>query len=244
MHEAQQHEHNAFITLTYDDAHLPELGSLQPADLQKFWKRLRKTGARIRYFACGEYGSKQNRPHYHAAIFGEDFSTDRVKWKERNGHLCYRSEQLEKLWDKGQSEIGQLTFDSAAYIARYVTKKITGQKAIAHYAVCDKTTGEYFGDREPEYAVMSRRPGVGRTWFDQFHADVYPSDEVITRGHPTKPPKFYDLLAEAKDPESYKKIKRTRRANRKRQDQTDARLKVRETVTLSRLATYTKRDQI
>lgn len=101
------------------------------------------------------------------------------------------SPELEHFWPYGISKIGSLNFESAAYIARYVTKKITGQKALEHYSRVDPYTGEIY-QVEPEFATMSRRPGIGAGWFEQYSAEVYPHDEVIVRGRACKPPRYYD----------------------------------------------------
>ena len=106
MHESQLHSRNSFITLTYNNENLPADKSINKEEMQKFFKRLRKKlgNNSIRYFACGEYGDKTSRPHYHAIIFGEDFSNDRtVHTKSKTGDLLYRSKNLEKIWTKGHS---------------------------------------------------------------------------------------------------------------------------------------------
>ena len=93
--------------------------------MKKLRKALGKNGKRIRFFHCGEYGESTSRPHYHAIIFGYDFP-DKKKWRTTDrGDILYRSPLLETLWDKGSSEIGSVTFESAAYVARYSLKKIT-----------------------------------------------------------------------------------------------------------------------
>ena len=231
MHEAQLHDANSFVTLTYAEEHLPPGGSLRKADFQRFMKRLRKRIAgKVRFFHCGEYGEELNRPHYHALLFGYDFP-DRTPWAERGAHRTYRSEELEELWPMGHSEIGDVTFESAAYVARYCVKKITGAKADEHYV--DKSTGLI---REPEYATMSRRPGIGAGWFEKYKADVYPSDEVVSRGHGSKPPRYYDQLLGREDPELLEQMKAARNRARSREDETPDRLAVREACTASRLS--------
>ena len=135
MHEAQMHEKNCFITLTYDDAHLPGDRSLHYRDFQLFIKRLRKRypGRRIRYYMAGEYGENFGRPHWHACLFGIDFD-DKSLWKRTSANsLLYRSADLELLWPFGYSSIGDVTFESAAYVARYIMKKVTGKNADQHY---------------------------------------------------------------------------------------------------------------
>ncbi len=239
MHEASLHADTSFVTLTYDDEHVPRFGSLLMDDWQKFFKRLRKRVGKIRFFGCGEYGEQFGRPHYHACIFGYDFP-DRVLWTTRGGHDVFRSELLESVWTFGQSEIGSLTFDSAAYVARYCVKKITGHLARAHYECIDPETGE-MGSRLPEFATMSRRPGIGAGWFDLFSDDVYPSDEVIVNGVAAKPPRFYDRLLEASAPEVAHDVRMDRRRSRSREDETPDRLRVREVCAEAKLNLYKER---
>lgn len=143
MHEAQMHDENCFLTLTYSDEHVPSSGSLDKGALQKFWKRLRKRfpERRIRYFACGEYGERLHRPHYHACVFGFDFP-DRELFMMREGIPLYTSEALAQCWPFGFCSIGDVTFESAAYVARYACKKITGEAASRHYERIDYETGE------------------------------------------------------------------------------------------------------
>lgn len=233
MHEAQLHEENCFLTLTYDDEHLPEHGSLDKEAFPRFMKRLRKTGINARYFHCGEYGENTMRPHYHACLFGHAFP-DKTKWAVRNGNPVWRSTTLERLWPYGNSEIGSLTFESAAYVARYVTKKVTGRDADTHYERLDPSTGELV-QLTPEFATMSRRPGIGSGWLDRFITDVYPSDEVVANGHPSKPPRYYDERLRSTDPDQFEGIRRNRHLRRNRDDETPERLAVRETCTKARL---------
>lgn len=199
IHEASLHEANCFITLTYAPEHLPASGSLVLKDFQDFMKRLRKRfGSGIRFFHCGEYGDKFSRPHYHACLFNFDFP-DRVLFKDGPSKL-FVSESLQALWPFGFSTIGDVTFESAAYVARYVTKKITGISAEAHYS-----------GRKPEYTTMSRRPGIGRGWYDKYKGDCYPFDELVVRdGQIMKPPKAYDRYYEFDNPLAMSKVKLSR----------------------------------
>ena len=194
MHENQMHEQSCFITLTMNDEYLESRDnrySLDKSEFQKFMKRLRKRyGNKIRYFHCGEYGEKNQRPHYHAILFGVDFE-DKELFKIRDEIRLYTSETLAKLWPFGFVTIGEVTFESAAYVARYVTKKIKGKEAEKHYIRWDPLTGEGV-PIEPEYATMSRRPGIGKKWFDQYKTDVYPHDYVVIKKHKIRPPRFYD----------------------------------------------------
>lgn len=202
MHEASLHTDNCFVTLTYSDegiAHLdrcidPETGeigagplrSLNKRDIQLFMKRLRKrTGSKIRYLQCGEYGSKTQRPHHHVLIFGFDFQ-DKYMFAEnrRLGVRYYRSPMLEELWPYGMSALGDLTFESAAYVARYCVKKITGDMADGHYL-----------GRVPDYITMSLKPGIAHDWIKLNLDDVYPLDRVYVRpGVLARPPKYYDKI--------------------------------------------------
>ncbi len=239
MHEAQLHADTSFITLTYDDEHVPRFGSLLMDDWQKFFKRLRKRVGKVRFFGCGEYGEQFGRPHYHACLFGLDFP-DKCAWARRGSHDVFRSDLLESVWTFGQSEIGSLTFESAAYVARYCVKKITGKQAEAHYQCVDPETGE-LGERLPEFATMSRRPGIGSDWFARYSADVYPSDEVIVNGVAAKPPRFYDKLLEVSSPEVASEVQAERRRSRRYEDETPARLRVREVCAEARLNLYKER---
>lgn len=194
VHEASLYERNCFITLTYNDAHLPENGSLVKKDFQDFMKRLRERfGSGVRYFHCGEYGEKLSRPHYHAILFNFDFD-DRILFKIDNGSKLYVSETLDDLWQgKGFSTIGDVTFESCAYVSRYILKKITGEASEAHYGIVRLDSGEIIM-RQPEYVTMSRRPGIARAWFEKYRTDVFPDDFVWLKGKKYRTPRFYDKL--------------------------------------------------
>lgn len=202
------HHYSSFITLTFDDEHLPVTGSVDVCDMQKFMKRLRKRVGPVRSFYCGEYGEALDRPHYHACIFGFDFF-DRVFHSERDGVKLYTSGILSELWPFGFSTVGNVTFESAAYVARYVVKKVNGELADDHYWRLDERTGEMH-QVEPEFAHMSRRPGIARGWFDKFGDEVFPSDEVISRGHPCRPPRYYDSLLHVQDEALFNAVKAKR----------------------------------
>lgn len=188
----------------------------------------------IRYFMCGEYGESFSRPHYHAILFNFDFP-DKEFYKDTDtGHKLFTSPTLNKLWDKGSCWIGAVTFDSAAYVARYVTKKITGDMAETHYKAVHLQTGELI-DVEPEYADMSRKPGIGKVWFDKYAADTYPSDEVIVNARAIKPPRYYDNLYGLLDEQSLEEIKKKRKelALQYADDNTQDRLLTKELVKLA-----------
>jgi len=164
-------------------------------------KRLRKKfGAGIRFYHCGEYGGKYGRAHYHAVIFNHDFA-DKVYYKTtEQGHRLYTSESLTELWPFGFSLIGDVTFESAAYVARYIMKKITGSQAPDHYR-----------GRKPEYTTMSRRPGLGKGWYEKYKTEVYPFDEIIINMKPVRPPRFYDNLLDKEDPDLLQELKERRK---------------------------------
>lgn len=229
MHEASLYSDNSFITLTYSDEHLPTDMGLRLSDFQKFMKRLRfKYGSNIRFYHCGEYGDTTGRPHYHACLFNHDFP-DKKFWTIRNGNRVYRSAELEKLWPFGLSEIGDVTFQSAAYVARYIMKKVNGDNADEHYTWFDRVTGEIVR-RPSEYTTMSRRPGIGSGWFEKYKTDVYPHDRVIVKGQKMRPPRYYDRMYEIIAPDKLRdlKILRVKNAKKHLDDNTSARLNVRE----------------
>lgn len=197
-HEAQTHDASSFVTLTFDDENLPPDGSIRLRDVQLFIKRLRKHlgHGRVRYFACGEYGDGNNRPHYHAILYGVDFA-DKYPWrKSASGHLCYRSATLERLWPYGHCEIGTVTRESLGYVARYILKKVGGEMAVEHYKRVNAQTGEITTVR-PEFITMSTRPGIGAEWYTRWKTDVFPSDFVIVEGSKKPIPRYYSKKNEA-----------------------------------------------
>ena len=227
MHEAQLHgDQNAFITLTYDREHLPANYSISVREWQLFMKKLRDrlSGRKIRFYACGEYGDQKLRPHYHAIIFGYDFPDKKI-FKTENGNTLYTSEQLTSTWGLGHCTTGDVTFESAAYVARYVMKKITGEQAVDHYTRIHPHTGEAH-TVTPEFTVMSRRPGIGAPWLLKYRRDVYPSDQVITRGMVTRPPRFYDNQLTEEEVEQIKR-RRKKEGLVHKPNQTPARLRAR-----------------
>lgn len=231
MHEASLYEDNCFITLTYAPDHLPPCGSLYLPHFQKFLKRLRFSlgSKKIRFYHCGEYGEKKLRPHYHALIFNHDFNDKEIIGENHLGQPRYHSEKLAKLWPHGRTELGSLTFESAAYVARYVTKKQNGEAAIHTYHLLDDK-GEILQERTPEYATMSRRPGIGAPWLHKFQTDIYPDDFVVVRGKKCRVPKFYDSHLYKNDPFLFDDIKERRGTNSKKHNpnNTPERLSVRE----------------
>lgn len=237
VHEASLYDDNCFITLTYSDEHLPADRSLNLRHYQLFMKRLRKKyGSNIRFFHCGEYGEKFGRPHYHACLFNFDF-TDKILFKNHNDNRLYTSASLDELWPYGYGIIGSVTFDSAAYVARYIMKKVTGDKSTDHYQHINEATGEV-STIKPEYTTMSRRPGIGKGWYEKYKSDVYPCDNVVLNGKKLVPPKFYDNLLDCENPDELKRLKakRTNTSDEHRANNTIARLQVRETIQKTKAA--------
>lgn len=236
VHEADLFgDENMFLTLTIDDHHMPNSRSLDVRHLQKFMKRLRRRYGKCRFFACGEYGEKNMRPHYHVLIFGLRWP-QAVDGKEKEGGMqliedgenrLYSSKILESLWPMGFSTIGALTFESAAYCARYMLKKVSGPKAAERYAHVVKRTGE-IQMKKPEFIVMSRNPGIGKGWYDQFAKEVYGRTEsfIVVRGVKMQPPRFYDKLLEKDNPRAWERMKyqRMREALTRKDDGTTQRL--------------------
>jgi hypothetical protein len=245
MHEAQLHENNCFITLTYNNENLPQTGSLVKSDFQKFLKRFRKSiaPAKLRYYMAGEYGSTFGRPHFHACIFGYDFHDKKLFKRTSSGSLIYTSDHLAALWPHGYTSIGDVTFESAAYVARYIMQKYNGQieenKHITkdeHYTYCDLETGELI-KLLPEYNNMSLKPGIGSEWYKKYRSDVYPHDYVVVNGKKVKPPKYYDKQYKNDYPYEYEELlhKRETSAKLNHEDNTYARLSVKEKVTKAKL---------
>ena len=215
MLESEQYKENQFITLTYDNEHIPitngvtddgeigYVGTLNPDDLQKFMKRLRIKYKRkfnhdnIRFYACGEYGEEHQRPHYHAIIFNLPIP-DKKEWyiNQKSHEKVYTSEILTKIWGKGIVGIGNVTWESAAYVARYIMKKQKGQNAIEYY----KKRGIH-----PEFVRMSRKPGIAAKYYEDHKFEIYETDEIFIKRknkvEKVKPSKYYDDKFEIEFPE-------------------------------------------
>lgn len=191
-----------FLTLTYEDDLLAR--DLHYPHVQKFLRSLRKRVGKVRFFCCGEYGEHTLRAHWHLIIFGY-YPDDAVAYDS----TLFQSEIIDKCWAKGLALFGRVSFESAAYVARYSTKKVTGDLAESHYETCDPLTGEIYR-RTPEFARMSLKPGIGADWYSRFGTDVYRDDFVISRGHPAKPPRYFDKLFQADFPEEFVRIQEER----------------------------------
>lgn len=235
MLEAKDHEFNEFITLTYDDDSVPhakgvinfetgEMGdvlTLDFDDLQKFMKRLRiefkrKYGVEnIRFYACGEYGRKTERPHYHIICFNCPLPDKKLDVLTKKGQIQYKSEFLEKIWGKGRVRTSPVNFETCAYVARYVMKKVKGKEAIELF----EDTG-----RVPEGVRMSRKPGIAKNYYDENKDKIYQSDEIWLKNKygpvPLKPPRYFDNLYDIDNPDKMYDIKQNRKENAKISEKT------------------------
>lgn len=227
MHEKRMHTASCFLTLTYNNQNLPAGNTLVLRDLQLFMKRYRKiAGNGVRFFACGEYGEKTNRPHYHVLLLSNDFS-DKREVTSGPDYKLYTSPTMSTLWTSGNHIIGDVTFNSAAYVARYCVKKISGPKASEHYK-----------GRTPEFLVMSRRPGIGTAYLQKYENEIYTHDNVIVNGQPSSLPRFYDTKYAALNDTCASRLAVLKIARRRKIDRTDnstRRMRVKEIVALAKL---------
>lgn len=244
VHEAQMHERNSFVTLTYSDEFLPPAGNLLYRDFQLFLKRLRKK-CPVRFFMCGEYGDIKGRPHYHAILFGVDWE-DRKPWRKgESGEMTYTSAELDSYWQLGQTFVGDATFASAAYVARYLLKKELGPDSGQRRQIVDVTTGEIV-ERVHEFCHMSLRPGIGAGWLDKFWSDVYPQGQVVLAGgKEMKAPRFYDKRFEEREPVAFERLKAERQALAllRWDDSSPRRLRDKDQVLRARVAFLKRSDQ-
>jgi hypothetical protein len=255
--EAKLYERNAFITLTYADEHLPEHGQLLVEDFQKFMRDLRyrysghqpvpfvdddKKYNSIRYYMGAEYGEHNSRPHFHVCLLNFQFHDLKRLFVNQSGDQVYTSKQLTKLWGKGHCSTADLTLESAAYVSRYVTKKINGDAAKDHYERLDPETGEIY-QLNKEFATMSRRPGIGIPFLLKYQDDVYQNDQLMVRKKDKsyltmKPPRTFDNYLEKINPDLFDQLKETRAMDQLRrelenpEEYTEARLLVKEEVKL------------
>lgn len=251
-HEAMVYFNNSFVTVTYDDQHVPQDFSVKLLDYQLFLKRVRKAKGRgIRFFGCGEYGNQTLRPHYHFLLFNCDFEDKRF-FTERSGNRVYTSPQLGRLWSAGLHEIGEVTSKSAAYVARYSLKKIGGPVADEHYFRVSPVDGQSYRVAT-EFCTMSRRPGLGTAWLERFGSDVFAGSQVLTghragkvidrqdfivdeHGQKRPVPPFYLSKLDELGQQSVKRARKLKAAApRARANSTPERLRVREEVQAHRM---------
>lgn len=254
MQESLSFENNCFITLTYRPEKLPPGGTLVLRDFQLFMKRLRKKyGAGIRVAYCGEYGDLKGRPHYHALLFNLDFQDKSLKFLSKRGDKVYESKSLDDLWtdpsdgvNYGNARIGDVTFESCAYVARYVCGKILGKRAGGFCREMDPETGEILDERLPEFFKTSRDRGIGRDWFERYRNDVFPNDFCLVRRDgkliQCGVPPYYSRLYENFHPELYQGVRQKRldSALKFSTDGTPERLAVREFIELEKIKLLTR----
>lgn len=219
MLEAQYHDKSYFITLTYDDEHVPLVRSpfgevcmsLRKADLQAFIKRLRRQqeyhkGNKIRYYAVGEYGSQYHRPHYHLVIFGLDLDDIVEVGRNKHGTMLHDSPTIRNLWSNGITEVDEMNWESAAYCARYTVKKL------------GKAESSFYEDHGllPEFSVMSLKPAIGYPYFEDHARDIYEFDKIhistAKGGKEVKPPRYFDSKYDDIYPAQMAEVKCNRRA--------------------------------
>lgn len=223
MLELPYHSSSYFVTLTYNDDYLPvnhyinedgeikEHMTLKKSDLQKFFKRLRINYERLGYdnhlkfYSCGEYGDRHGRPHYHCIIFGLQLDDLRLDFVSPLGHRYYKSDFLNKCWPFGFVTVGEVTFETCSYTARYIMKKQIGENAHIY-------EDEHF---EPEFTTMSLRPAIGYDYFKDNWQTIYDTDEVFIStsdgGKKFKPPRYFDSKLENIDSNILKNIKDIRK---------------------------------
>lgn len=178
LHEqaSNQGKPSTFITLTYDEDHVPKtptgLNTLRPADLTNYFKALRRRDEKFKYYACGEYGEEYERPHYHALLFGAE-----PEWEDVILNNIERG-TFKEAWKYGNQYAGQITAESIGYTAGYIDKKIYGKKASEHYQ-----------DRTPEYQVSSN--GIGLQYLTDHAEDIVYDNELTYQGKRYPMPRYY-----------------------------------------------------
>lgn len=184
-----------FLTLTYDQAHLPSDGSLHYDHVQLFMKNLRDAypKATLRYYVAGEYGEKFRRPHWHMILYGLPYG-EKGRQVRGGTFRLFDHPRIAEIWDRGYISVGGVSFESCAYVARYVTKKVTGDMAQKHYTVYDPVTGEVLQELRPEFSKQSLKPAIGLSWLERHWRDVYPNDYVLLNGHKWPVPRYYDKM--------------------------------------------------
>lgn len=219
--EASFHESNYFLTLTYDDDHLPSPNYIVDVDtgevvespfrslslkaMQDFMKRLRKNShQKVRYYLAGEYGDLTFRPHYHLILFGLKLDDMMPFKRSKQGFVYYTSDFIRKCWPYGNHFVTNFSWETAAYTARYVMKKLKGRDAVFYknFAI------------EPPFTLMSTRPGIGRDYYNDNKDYIYRFDGFYLSNHPgikIKPPRYFDKLYDLEYPENMEEVKRKRK---------------------------------
>lgn len=234
MHELSLHEHSMFVTYTYSDDKLPANGSLRYRDFQLYLKRVRNSGRKVRFFCAGEYGEETSRPHYHAIMFGfrhQDLVPIR---KNESGQWLYSSKESDSLWTHGHTTIGEVTFESCAYVARYIMKKVTGDAAQSRYEVVSEDTGEVVR-LDSEFCRMSLNPGIGKDWLRLYWPEVARSGSVVSNGVECLAPRYYRRYLDGVMSDEFQR-KAEERAKRCAGDESATRLAVRERVARAKVS--------
>lgn len=223
--EAKNYEFNEFITLTYDNEHLPmsegvdletgevrTVATLEPKHLQKFMKDLRRyfeyhyNHTDIRFYACGEYGDEKERPHYHLIVFNLPVPDKEFYFTNKKGNINYHSDIIQKIWGKGLTSLCPVTWETCAYTARYVMKKQKGKGAKEYYSDIGKVA---------EFVRMSRNPGIARDYYEQNKDKIYECDEIFIKKsdktEKVRPSKYYDRLFDIENPERLERLKKIRK---------------------------------
>lgn len=208
-------------TLTYDERHVPKDGSLSKRDHQLFLKKLRQRllPLRVRYYLAGEYGDENGRPHYHFLLFGFR-PRDLVRVVAGTPFPLFDSPMIRDIWEQGMVRVGDVTIQSAMYVAGYVMKKVD-QVGRRRKWSCDPETGELHAI-QPEYAAMSRRPGLGHGWHEKYGDEVARLGSVRVDGAEVMPPRYYDEKLRERDEAAYEVMK-LRRARKNRKSGADQR---------------------
>jgi hypothetical protein len=267
-------EKRSFITLTYAPEHLPHNQSVDVKEFQKFMKRLRKHFGhpKLKYFHCGEYGKEcrtcgkskpvcerqqehefkpqLGRPHYHSILYGIQWNDLEEFKRTKAGELIYKSETLNKLWGKGFCSIGNLTFESCAYVARYVMKKVNGDMAKEHYKkevdICPNTGQINNIDLTPEYITMSRNPAIAKEYFSDYQDEIIATDSLLLnrkgQTYPVRPPRYFSKIIEKSNPNALAHIKteRLRKRQQQKDEFTEARADVKQTIKKLKMSEITR----
>ena len=210
VHESYMHKDSCFITLTIDDEHRSPTRSVDQREMQLFIKKLRQAlkPQKIRIFYCSEYGTKSEREHYHAILFGYMPEDRKAYKKNKQGDMLYTSATLDRAWGKGFVTVGEFNSTTADYCAKYVTKAYIGADKENAYNWVDEN-GEII-KRNPPFQRSSNRPGLGATFYEKYKDQLIAHDGTTVDGKPRPLPKYYDRLIKRENPDAYAEIKHKR----------------------------------
>lgn len=192
--EASLYKNNYFVTLTYDDQNLPSNSNQARRDVQLFFKRLRKEFPGVRYFGCLERGENTHRFHHHIILFNLDLYDVVPLGKRALEGYYYKSRKLSEIWSNGFIDIGDVSFNSCGYIARYCMKK-------------------RFKESKDEFIYMSTKPGIGLGWLEKHLDTCIKYDEIyfnFGNFSKAKLPRYFDKHLEKVNPEAVEQLKRQR----------------------------------